>query len=285
MNDPAPKDRAVARRLGATTMELVVLTDRTQARGDLVGVVGAAVEGGARVVLLREKDLPWAQRRALATSLLDTLAAVDGMLLVASDVELARQVGADGVHLASDDPWPNRQPRPHPEDLGVIVGRSCHTAAELGDARRHEADYATISPVFPTTSKPGYGPALGVEGLASACRALVADDVGSAQATLPVIALGGVGPGRVGPCLGAGAAGVAVMGEVMRAADPAGTVRTLLGELRAHRRPVTLPAEIRGEGAGGSQRWRRSLEAVSERRTATLPSSVPGSAGVPGVRR
>lgn len=262
MTEPAPKHRAITRCSGARTMELVVLTDRAQARGDLLEVIGAAVEGGARAVLLREKDLPYAHRRALALQLLETLSSVGGLLLLASDVELARQVGAAGVHLAGGDPWPDRRSHPHGGDDGLLVGRSCHTVAELRDARRQGADYATISPVFSTMSKPGYGPPLGLEGLASACRSLVEDEE-SARRSLPLIALGGVGSGAVAACLAAGAAGVAVMGEVMRADDPASTVRALLGELLVEPRSTPFSARVSGGWGGEWRRGRSSLDGTS----------------------
>jgi len=76
---------------------LVVLTDRTQARGSLVDVARAAVDGGATAIVLREKDLPRAERARLAEELRAVLAPVGGLLLVASDPEIT----ADGVHLAA----------------------------------------------------------------------------------------------------------------------------------------------------------------------------------------
>jgi thiamine-phosphate pyrophosphorylase len=76
-------------------------------------------------------------------------------------------------------------------------------------ARDADADYATLSPIFPTASKPGYGPPLGVEALRAA-----------AESGLPVFALGGVLPENARSCREAGAHGVAVMGPVMRAQDP-----------------------------------------------------------------
>jgi thiamine-phosphate pyrophosphorylase len=200
---------------------LVLLTDRRQAEQaghDLVELVHAAVGAGVRTVLLREKDLSVGERLVLARDIHRSLAPVSGTLIMASDATAARAVGA-GVHLAATDPWPayTRQP---PERL--LVGRSCHSVEELRAADREGASYATLSPVFPTASKPGYGPALGLDGLAAA-----SDSVPE----LPVLALGGVGPGRVAECLAAGAHGVAVMGEVMRAANPASVVRALLAEL------------------------------------------------------
>ena len=117
---------------------------------------------------------------------------VGGLLIVAGS-------GGDNVHLSSQQEFP--QPRPS------LVGRSCHTAAEVDRAVAEECDYAFVSPVYPTASKPGYGPALGPEGLAALCRP-----------GLPVYALGGVLPEHVAECVQAGAYGIAVMGPVLR--DP-----------------------------------------------------------------
>jgi thiamine-phosphate pyrophosphorylase len=67
----------------------------------------------------------------------------------------------------------------------------------------------TLSPIFATASKPGYGPELGLAALTHAARH-----------GLALLALGGVTPQRARECVAAGAAGIAVMGEVMRAAGP-----------------------------------------------------------------
>ena len=83
---------------------------------------------------------------------------------------------------------------------------------------RGGADYVTVSPVFVTASKPGYGPALGLDGLARI----------TGQSPGAVIALAGITADNSARCLAAGARGVAVMGNVMRAADPGATVEALL---------------------------------------------------------
>jgi thiamine-phosphate pyrophosphorylase len=196
---------------------VLVVTDRALARAagrDLVEVMAAALDGGARAVLLRDRDLPPAERRRLAEELRSATAAVGAALHVAGDAALARAVGADGVHLAAAEPWPEAAARE-----GLVAGRSCHTPSELAAALAEGADRATYSPVFATASKPGYGPALGLDGLAAGCRAVPG---------LAVLALGGVDPATAGACVEAGAAGVAVMGGIMRAADPAAAVRALL---------------------------------------------------------
>ena len=187
----------------ARLARLLVVTDRTQAAGPLADVVAAAVDAGARAVLLRDRDLPDDERATLAAELRTVLTPVGGLLVTAG-------AGGDGaVHLAAAEPFPD--PRP------ALVGRSCHSAAELVQARAEGCDWAFLSPVFPTASKPGYGPALGVEGFAR-LRPLGP----------PTYALGGVGPDDVPALLTAGAHGVAVMGPVMR--DPS-VVRDYLAAL------------------------------------------------------
>jgi thiamine-phosphate pyrophosphorylase len=206
------------------TPGLMVLTDRGMAANaghDLVEVVESAVGAGAPTILLREKDLPRSDRHALAVRLRAATTAAGASLIVAGDAGLARDVGARGVHLAADDPWPGD------EAAGLRVGRSCHTPAGLLAATRSRVvHYATFSPVFATPSKPGYGPALGIAGLAAGCRA-----VAGLASALGVYALGGITPATAPACLAAGAAGVAVMGSVMQAPEPGAAVRALIGEL------------------------------------------------------
>ena len=179
-----------------TLPRLLVVTDRTQAAGPLVDVVAEAVAAGARAVVLRDRDLPDGERAALAADLRALLDPVGGLLVTAG---AADGPGHPAVHLAAAEPFPD--PRP------ALVGRSCHSAAELAQARTEGCDWAFLSPVFPTASKPGYRPALGVEGFAR-LRPLGP----------PAYALGGVLPDHVPDLLAAGAHGIAVMGPVMR--DP-----------------------------------------------------------------
>lgn len=205
---------------------LLVLTDRTRARRPLDETVAAAIAGGARAVVLREKDLPTAERQALAERLWRLLAPVDGLLIAAS-----RPVGpATGVHLAAADP----------RARAAVIGRSCHDGSEVAAATVEGVDYLTVSPVFPTVSKPGYGPPLGLSGLDELCR----------RTRVPVYALGGVTASNAAACRMAGAAGVAVMGDVMRTDDPAATVAGILRswDLAGGSRPVTATVDRMGGG-------------------------------------
>jgi len=103
-----------------------------------------------------------------------------------------------------------------------MVGISIHTVPEAAAINPAHVDYVLAGPAFETASKPGYGPEIGRKGLAEIAQA----------ARVPVLAIGGVNAARLGELIAAGAAGVAVMGGVMRAADPAQEVAALIATLR-----------------------------------------------------
>jgi thiamine-phosphate diphosphorylase len=217
VSGPGVGNEAPGRAGAASIPPLIVLTDGQDCGGrPLAEVVASAIAGGARAVLLREKHLARHERLALASELAPMLDKVGGLLLVASDPTIP----AGGVHLAATDPFPAASPPagcPFPARRGGgdrVVGRSCHSRSDVAQAAGEGCDYATLSPIHLTESKPGYGPALGAGALSGL--------------PLPAWALGGVEPANAAHCLSAGAAGVAVMGSVMRAPDPGKAVALLL---------------------------------------------------------
>jgi thiamine-phosphate pyrophosphorylase len=102
----------------------------------------------------------------------------------------------------------------------ALVGMSAHGMADVANARVAGADYVTLSPIYETTSKPGYGPALGIEAVRLA-----------AKTNIPLVGLGGISADNAGAVRDAGAAGVAIMGSAMRARNAAEVVRVLLSRL------------------------------------------------------
>lgn len=200
---------------------LLVVTDRAASSRPLGATVEAAIAGGARAVVFREKDLPAGERERLAVDVAARLAEARGFLLVASDPALADRLAeryssqlAVGVHLASADVPPAHKPG--------LLGRSCHDQQELERAESEAADYVTLSPVAASLSKPGYGPLLGAEGVAQAAT----------TARVPVYALGGINATNAGELVAAGAHGVAVMGAVMGAADPRAATAAVVEAIR-----------------------------------------------------
>jgi thiamine-phosphate pyrophosphorylase len=196
---------------------LLVISDRRQARRSLEGLAEAAFAGGCRWFSLREKDLPPAERRALLGALVVLGHRWGAIVTVHDDIDAAAMADAGGVHLPSGgSPAAARLRLP-----GALIGASAHSAEEALALLSAGADYVTVSPVFLTTSKPGYGPALSLDGLADIVERVAG----------PVIALGGVTAANAASCRAAGAHGIAVMGEVMRAADPQAAVEAILREI------------------------------------------------------
>src|SRR6185503_10952534 len=99
-----------------------------------------------------------------------------------------------------------------------LIGVSIHTATEAAAVDPAIADYAIAGPAFETASKPGYGPEIGRKGLADLAR----------TARVPLVAIGGLNATRAAEVLAAGAAGIAVMGSIMRSPDPARDMKALL---------------------------------------------------------
>lgn len=193
---------------------LLVISDRSQARRPLTDIAEAAFRGGCRWFSLREKDLPASERRALLAELVELGRTFRAVVMAHDDIGAVEATGAGGVHLpGGGDPAAARRRLPR-----GLIGVSAHSADEAIAQLRAGADYVTLSPIFLTDSKPGYGPALGLDALAAA----------AAIAPGPIVALGGITPNNAASCLAAGARGVAVMGEIMRAADPDSTIRRLL---------------------------------------------------------
>ena len=165
---------------------LYAITDRHAGSPDELVL---ASRPGDLAVQLRDKDLPPDERRALAVALRQ-LTREHGSLLVigGGDVALAREVGADGVHLPS-----TLEPERHD---GLLVGCSCHDAPELERAAAAGVDFCTLSPVL---ASPGKGAALGWTRFRALTRACA----------VPVFALGGLGPESFAEARRRGAWGVA----------------------------------------------------------------------------
>ena len=198
----------------ALPARLLMVTDRHQAAAPLDAVVADALAAGVRWIWLRDRDLAAAERQALAVRLRALCHQHNARLTIGGDAALAGAVAADGVHLAAGASVALARAQ-----LGAagLIGVSAHGETDVAAAAAAGADYVTLSPIFASLSKPGYGPALGPDALARAARH-----------GIPLIALGGVTAARATPCIRAGAAGIAVMGELMRAAaQPGGVAATV----------------------------------------------------------
>ena len=190
---------------------LLVITDRTMTERPLAQVVEAAFKGGCRWLMLREKDLDATAREALAAEVMALAKPYGAQVIINRDYV----AGADGIHLPQG--YFIAEARRLTGE-GGLIGVSAHSLHEARIAAEAGADYVTLSPIFLTASKPGYGPALGLDGLRR-----IADSIPT-----PIIALAGVDADNAAACLKAGAAGVAIMGGVMGDADPEAATAALI---------------------------------------------------------
>lgn len=210
--DPATLRRALA---------VYVVTDRACARGrSEVELAAAALAGGATALQLRDKDRPARELYTLGCALAELCAKHAALFVVNDRLDIALACQADGVHLGQDDlPAARARAIAGP---GLVIGVSTGAPGEAADAWRDGADYLGVGPAFATATKRDAGVPIGPEGLASVVRA----------AALPVVAIGGIGPGNAAVALAAGACGVAAISAVMAATDVAAETTRLAAAVR-----------------------------------------------------
>lgn len=180
------------------------------APGRLVAAVESALDGGGALVQYRNKQELTAVRRGELRRLLELCRCRGVPLIVNDDIALARELGADGVHLGCDDTPIGTARRA----LGnrMIIGASCYNRLDHAcAAARDGADYAAFGSFFPSPTKPD----------ATAADAALLRQARSGLA-IPLAAIGGITPENGAALLAAGADMLAVASGVFAAADPAG---------------------------------------------------------------
>jgi thiamine-phosphate pyrophosphorylase len=202
---------------------LYVVLDRTAARGrDLDSVLAAVIDGGCRMVQLREKEWPSGRLLPLARRLRERCAAAAVTFIMNDRVDVAVAVEADGVHVGQED-LPARLARALLR-AGMLLGVSTHDIEQARAARDDGADYVAVGSMFPTATKPDFqlvGPAL-IRKLRGEIR-------------VPLIGIGGITHDNVVDVVRAGADGVAVISAVCAAADPGAATRRFLELIRTAR--------------------------------------------------
>ena len=200
--------------------KLYAITNRSLCEPrSLYDVIHSLLDVGVTAIQLREKELGDLEFFNLAAPIAELCQTYFAQLFVNSRVEIALNLGVSGLHFPASTPSIEQIKTQMGKRL--LIGCSIHSLGEAQAREKDGADFITYSPIFPTASKPGYGPAVGLKNL---------DDLTSAL-EIPVFALGGVSPDRVPECIEAGAYGVAVMSGLMLPETGINRAREYLREL------------------------------------------------------
>ncbi|WP_298438871.1 bifunctional hydroxymethylpyrimidine kinase/phosphomethylpyrimidine kinase [Geobacter sp.] len=170
--------------------------------------VEAAIDGGARVVQYRDKAGDGGRRFAVGQELRELCAKRGVPFIVNDDLELAKALKADGLHLGQEDGDPREARRIL--GPGGIIGVSTHSLREALAAQAAGADYIGFGAMYPTASKD-------IEHLPGPQTLAAIRE----QIAIPVVAIGGISRDNGGAVIDAGADALAVISAVLSAPDPA----------------------------------------------------------------
>jgi thiamine-phosphate pyrophosphorylase len=188
---------------------LLLITDRGQAVRPLVEICEAALQAGFVGVMVREKDLPGGPLYDLSLPIADLCQDLEKLCLINDRLDVALALPGVGAHVGKQG-MPVADAR-RLLGAGRALGYSAHEAAEAARALTDGANHVTLSPVFPSRSKPGLEPR-GATWLAQGVASLAPGQV---------VGLGGIEVSNLGEVRTTGVHGAAVMGEMMRSEAPA----------------------------------------------------------------
>jgi len=189
-------------------LRLFLITDRSLFKDHkyFFTAAEAALMGGVKALQLREKDLPDSELIKLGVQLRKLTSNYSAKLIINSRADIAKKIGADGVHLVESSVNINEIKTSFPR---LILGVSTHSIERAHLAQTQGADYITFSPIYETPSKASYGPPQGLDSLRQITQAV----------NLPVLALGGITLDRVPECLEQGAFGVALISDIWNSSN------------------------------------------------------------------
>lgn len=199
----------------AKALELYAVTDRTWVgERTLTACVQEAIDGGITFLQLREKEAPRAEIELRARVLLPLARKANIPFVLDDDVELAKIVGADGVHVGQSDMACVKARKTLGED--AIIGVSAGTVEEALAAQADGADYIGVGGIYPTSTKED-AEVIGLAGLREICEAV----------DIPVVAIGGITAENMKSLAGSGADGVALVSAIFAAEDIEAATRKL----------------------------------------------------------
>jgi thiamine-phosphate pyrophosphorylase len=202
-------------RLQDKNLYLVTSSDKFESDDDFLDAVASALDGGVKLIQLREKSHDAKRIIKLAKKVRELTSIYDAIFIMNDRIDIAQIVDADGVHLGQDD-VDIKDARSILGDK-MIIGISTHCPEQAQKAQEQGADYIGVGPIFTTPTKPG--------------RTAVTTDYAkwvSANINIPWYAIGGIDMSNIQDVLNAGATRVAVVRAIINAKSPSDAAKSFL---------------------------------------------------------
>ena len=177
-------------------------------------VLEAVIQGGSKIIQLREKEYPKRDLYNLALKFREITSAAEVLLIINDHVDIALAVEADGVHLGQED-LPVQVARKLAPEL--LIGASTHSLEQALQAEKDGADYINIGPIFMTKTKEGVETSLGPDAIAKISPRIEVD----------FTVMGGINEKNIEQVLAKGARRVAMVSAITKAPNIAAKVRSL----------------------------------------------------------
>lgn len=190
-----------------------------------------ALEGGCRWIQLRMKDATPEEVRTEAVRVQALCKEYGATFIIDDQVELVKELHADGVHLGKKD-MPIAEAR---QILGkdFIIGGTANTFEDVQMHYQAGADYIGCGPFRFTTTKKNLSPILGLDGYSS-----IVSQMKAAGINLPIVAIGGITYDDIPAIMQTGVTGIALSGTILRADNPVDETRRILEAIRSSRQSI-----------------------------------------------
>ncbi|UCH51697.1 MAG: thiamine phosphate synthase [Chloroflexota bacterium] len=196
----------------------VIVDTQTLGQRDVIDAASKAINGGAKVIQLRDKQHGKSELLVLAKKLKD-LCCKSGALFIVNDyLDIALASEADGIHIGYDDLPLSAVRKELPIDK--IIGLSTHTLIEAQEAETDGADYIAVGSIFASPTKVS-AEVVGLEHLRQV-REVV---------SIPIVAIGGINKENIGEVIAAGADSAAVISAVLTQKDIESATHQLVKEI------------------------------------------------------
>lgn len=182
-------------------------------------VLEGVIQGGAKIIQLREKELPKRDLYHLAKEFRDITRRAGILLMINDHLDIALATDADGVHLGQEDLPVGTARKIAPE---LLIGASSHSLEEALEAQEAGADYVNIGPIFPTRTKAGVTHFLGPEAIGNIAPHL----------KIPFTVMGGINASNIELVLKQGARHIAMVTGITQAPDIAAKVAEFKRRIR-----------------------------------------------------